>query len=84
MKFLVTGGRGFIGSHFVEKCLDEGHKVIDIDSMTYAANTNLPFDNSERYEHIEKDIRTITHLPTCDVLVNFAAESHVDLSLIHI
>ena len=81
MKFLVTGGRGFIGSHFVEKCLDEGHKVIDIDSMTYAANTNLPFDNSERYEHIEKDIRTITHLPTCDVLINFAAESHVDNSI---
>ena len=42
MKFIVTGGRGFIGSHFVEKCLEEGHKVIDIDSMTYAANDKLP------------------------------------------
>ena len=81
MKFLVTGGRGFIGSHFVEKCLDEGHKVIDIDSMTYAGNQHLPFDSNEKYEHIEKDIRSITHLPTCDILVNFAAESHVDNSI---
>ena len=81
MKFLVTGGRGFIGSHFVEKCLDEGHKVIDIDSMTYAGNRHLPFDSDEKYEHIEKDIGSITHLPTCDILVNFAAECHVDNSI---
>ena len=81
MKFLVTGGRGFIGSHFVEKCLDEGHKVIDIDSMTYAANIKLPFDGNKNYQHIEKDICRITHLPPCDILVNFAAESHVDNSI---
>jgi dTDP-glucose 4,6-dehydratase len=81
MKFLVTGGRGFIGSHFVERCLEEGHKVIDIDLMTYASNKSLPWDNNEKYELIREDIRTLTHLPICDIIVNFAAESHVDNSI---
>jgi dTDP-glucose 4,6-dehydratase len=82
MKFLVTGGRGFIGSHFVEKCLQEGHSVIDIDSMTYASNEKLPWDNNPNYKHIKEDICDITHIPSVDILVNFAAESHVDNSII--
>ena len=81
LKFVVTGGRGFIGSHFVEKCLAEGHKVIDIDCMTYAANKTLPWDDNQNYEHINDNIKDITHLPMCDILVNFAAESHVDNSI---
>ena len=81
LKFVVTGGRGFIGSHFVEKCLTEGHKVIDIDCMTYAANKTLPWDDNHNYEHINDNIKDITHLPMCDILVNFAAESHVDNSI---
>ena len=82
MKFLVTGGRGFICSHFVEKCLQEGHSVIDIDSMTYASNEKLPWDNNPNYKHIKEDICDITHIPSVDILVNFAAESHVDNSII--
>ena len=81
LKFVVTGGRGFIGSHFVEKCLAEGHKVIDIDCMTYAANKTLPWDDDPNYEHVNDNIKDITHLPMCDILVNFAAESHVDNSI---
>jgi dTDP-glucose 4,6-dehydratase len=81
VKFLVTGGRGFIGSHFVETVLDLGHTVIDIDKMTYAANKQLPWDNNERYTLIQEDIADLKHLPNCDVLVNFAAESHVDNSI---
>jgi dTDP-glucose 4,6-dehydratase len=81
MIYLVTGGRGFIGSHFVEKVLEEGHEVIDIDKMTYAASTKLPFDVNPRYTHIKEDICEIDHLPTCDIIVNFAAESHVDNSI---
>lgn len=81
MKFLITGGRGFIGSHFVERCLEEGHKVIDIDLMTYASNKSLPWDNNQNYELIKEDIRTLSHLPICDIIVNFAAESHVDNSI---
>ena len=82
MKFLVTGGRGFIGSHFVEKCLNEGHKVVDIDSMTYAANINLPYDSDKNYQHLKQDICKVKHLHPCDILDNFAAESHVDNSII--
>jgi nucleoside-diphosphate-sugar epimerase len=37
MEFVVTGGRGFIGSHFVEKALEEGHRVVDFDCMSYCS-----------------------------------------------
>jgi dTDP-glucose 4,6-dehydratase len=81
MKFLVTGGRGFIGSHFVDLVLSGGHTVIDIDKMTYASSRNLPWDNHEKYTLVEEDISSIKHLPPCDIIVNFAAESHVDNSI---
>ena len=80
-KFLVTGGRGFIGSHFVERVLNDGHRVIDIDKMTYCSNKSLPWDDNENYKLIKKDINDLTHLPESDFLVNFAAESHVDNSI---
>ncbi len=81
LKFLVTGGRGFIGSHFVQKVLDEGHQVIDIDKMTYCSHHKLPWDNHKNYTLLKKDINEITHIPESDFLVNFAAESHVDNSI---
>jgi len=81
MKFIVTGGRGFIGSHFVEHALQSGHSVIDIDKMTYASHENLPWDNHSEYTLIQKDIGELKRLPTCDILINFAAESHVDNSI---
>jgi len=80
LRFIVTGGRGFIGSHFVEKVLQEGHEVYDIDKMTYCSSDVLPWDNHEKYTFIREDILTISHLPSADILVNFAAESHVDNS----
>lgn len=81
MKFVVTGGRGFIGSHFVEMALEKGHTVIDIDKMSYCSNENLPWDNHKKYTLIKQDISKLNHLPHCDVLINFAAESHVDNSI---
>jgi len=81
MELVVTGGRGFIGSHFVEKALEEGHSVVDFDCMSYCSNEELPFDNHENYKHIKMDICDISHLPSCDVVVNFAAETHVDNSI---
>jgi dTDP-glucose 4,6-dehydratase len=81
MKILVTGGRGFIGSHFVEKALQRGDTVIDIDKMGYASHSRLPWDNHINYTFIKSDISEIQHLPSCDVLINFAAESHVDNSI---
>jgi dTDP-glucose 4,6-dehydratase len=81
MKLIVTGGRGFIGSHFVELALKNGDSIIDYDCMTYCANEVLPFDDNPNYKHVSENICDITHLPSCDVLVNFAAETHVDNSI---
>lgn len=81
MKFIVTGGRGFIGSHFVELALSMGHTVLDIDKMSYCSSETLPWDDHERYTLLKNDISEINHLPSCDVLLNFAAESHVDNSI---
>ena len=81
MKLIVTGGRGFIGSHFIELAIANGDYIFDYDYMSYCSNYSLPFDNHENYKHIKEDICNITHLPTCDVLVNFAAETHVDNSI---
>lgn len=81
MKILVTGGRGFIGSHFVEQALKLKWKIIDIDKLGYASNQTLPWDNHKDYTFIKEDICNLTHLPNCDVVINFAAESHVDNSI---
>ena len=77
--FLVTGGLGFIGSHFIEKCLLLGHSVTNIDKITYASNENIEF--SGNYKFIHRDICEIKEIPNCDFIVNFAAESHVDNSI---
>ena len=81
MKILVTGGRGFIGSHFVEQALKRKWSIIDIDKLTYAAHQSLPWDNHKNYTLIKADISEIDHLTSCDILINFAAESHVDNSI---
>lgn len=78
---LVTGGRGFIGSHFVSAALKKGYKIIDYDKMTYAASEELPWDKHENYKLVKKDIVELDHLPHCDAIINFAAESHVDNSI---
>jgi dTDP-glucose 4,6-dehydratase len=81
MEIIVTGGRGFIGSHFVEKALSNGDVIIDYDCMTYCSNEHLPFDDHPNYKHIKENICDVKHLPTADVLINFAAETHVDNSI---
>ena len=81
MKFIVTGGRGFIGSHFVEAALERNIAIIDIDKMGYASHKTLPWDSDKNYTLIQEDISELKHLPSCDVIVNFAAESHVDNSI---
>jgi dTDP-glucose 4,6-dehydratase len=81
MKILVTGGRGFIGSHFVEEALKKNWTIIDVDKMTYAASEVLPWDGHQNYTLIKQDIAELDHLPSCDLIINFAAESHVDNSI---
>lgn len=82
-KLMVTGGLGFIGSYFVRLALERGYEVVNVDKRTYAARTDLNFEKHKRYSFIEEDIVTLKHLPVgIDVLVNFAAESHVDNSIL--
>jgi dTDP-glucose 4,6-dehydratase len=76
---LVTGGLGFIGSHFIDKCLSMGHSITNIDKITYASNTKLEF--GKNYKLIKQDICDLKEIPSCDFIVNFAAESHVDNSI---
>ena len=80
---LVTGGLGFIGKHFVRRCLGQGHFVTNVDCVNYAADrfANEEFKIESNYRHICADIAALKHLPECDYLVNFAAESHVDNSI---
>ncbi|MES2216182.1 MAG: GDP-mannose 4,6-dehydratase [Patescibacteria group bacterium] len=81
-KILVTGGLGFIGSHFVELALSRGYSVINMDKRTYAARKDLEFEKNPNYAFLKKDISEITSLPpSIDFIVNFAAESHVENSL---
>ncbi len=78
--FAVTGGLGFIGKHFVKRCLDLGHFVLNIDSISYAADRffHQQFKTYPNYRFLQADVVTLDFLPECDVVVNFAAESHVD------
>jgi dTDP-glucose 4,6-dehydratase len=92
MRVLVTGGAGFIGSHFVDFLLNDPRcsqisKVVVLDALTYAGNlANLETArNDPRFEFFHGDIcddHVLRKLiPEVDALVNFAAESHVDNSI---
>jgi dTDP-glucose 4,6-dehydratase len=89
---LVTGGAGFIGSNFVKYILDRysEYRIINVDALTYAGNLeNLKdiVDNSN-YVFIKADIRDREKIDEIfasygiDTVVNFAAESHVDRSIV--
>ena len=91
MNILVTGGSGFIGSHFIEEFLkrDDVTKLYNLDANTYVANKTLPFDKDSRYQKLTMDISS-TSFPNyksyfeslnLDYVVHFAAESHVDNSI---
>lgn len=80
MKVLVTGGMGFIGSHFVNKLKQNqpNCEVTVIDKMTYASNPN---NIKSQVKFIQADICDLNELPEVDYIVHFAAESHVDNSI---
>jgi len=89
--YIVTGGSGFIGTNFIRFMLNNGfaERIINLDKFTYAGNPQnlLEYDNDKRYAFAQGDICDqelvqelfILHKP--DVVVNFAAESHVDRSI---
>jgi len=80
----VTGCLGFIGSAVTKKLLDDGHYVLGIDKETYAANLNfLPeLQKYKNFKYQKIDINDLDSLVDCDVIVNTAAETHVDNSII--
>lgn len=87
---LVTGGAGFIGSNFIHYMLskeDDGIRVINLDKLTYAGNLdNLrDIENDRRYRFVRGDICDSNLVDglvrEADIIVNFAAESHVDRSI---
>ena len=90
MKLLVTGGAGFIGSNFIRYILNKyrDYKVVNLDKLTYAGNIeNLKdIEKNHRYTFVEGDICDLPLVESLakhvDVIVNFAAETHVDRSIL--
>ena len=90
-KILVTGGAGFIGSNFVRMMLkDSGHAIVNLDALTYAGNLENLADvaSNPRYTFVKGDIADTAQMDEVfaahrpDVVVHFAAESHVDRSVL--
>jgi len=80
----VTGCLGFIGYHVSKACLDKGWRVIGVDNMTYASNENLlpTLTSYSTFKFIKADINNLTRLYDCDYVINTAAETHVDNSIV--
>jgi dTDP-glucose 4,6-dehydratase len=83
VRILVTGGAGFIGSHFVKRLLRGDHEVVVLDKLTYSGNrANLPADVDFHHGDIAKPDDVARASAGCDAIVNFAAETHVDRSIL--
>ena len=93
MRYLVTGGYGFIGSHFIRLLLEDDLQcqVTNVDLLTYAGReTNLDdarTEHADRYHFVKADIADVGAMRDIfdgggfDAVINFAAESHVDRSI---
>jgi dTDP-glucose 4,6-dehydratase len=89
MRLFITGGSGFIGSNAVRYAMEQGHKVLNFDKLTYAANeTTLDeFQSNRNYSFFHGDICNAAEVTTAlkqfrpDAVLHFAAESHVDRSI---
>ena len=91
MNIIVTGGAGFIGSNFIFHMLEKypEYKIICVDSLTYAGNLSTleKVKNNDNFEFYQLDISNregvyeLFEKTSPDIVVNFAAESHVDRSI---
>lgn len=89
---LITGGAGFIGSNFIELILStRNYNIVNIDELTYAGNLENLTGISEKYSNykfikaniLDKNtIKDILQVYEIDTIINFAAESHVDRSIL--
>jgi len=90
--YLITGGAGFIGSNFIHYLLarDPAARIINLDKLTYAGNLDNLTDiaDNPRYRFVHGDICDLNLVERCmgdggvSVVVNFAAETHVDRSIL--
>ncbi len=80
----VTGCLGFIGYHVTKRCLDEGFYVYGVDKQTYASNPQFLPDllKHSHFKYSDCDINDIERLVDCDYIINTAAETHVDNSIV--
>lgn len=89
-RILITGGVGFIGSNFVRYMLNKypRYKIVVLDKLTYAGNLDNIADvqNNPNYSFVKGDIcdgKLVNELMSdCDAAINFAAETHVDRSIL--
>ena len=89
MKALITGGAGFIGSALVRRAVRDGHHVLNVDKLTYAANLASVSEVADQpnYRFVEADICDAASVKAAldsfapDVVFNLAAETHVDRSI---
>ncbi len=89
MNIIITGGAGFIGSHVVRQALSNGHNVLNIDNLSYAANHTAlqEFLGSPHYQFAQIDIRDLSRLRPHfqnfkpNAIMHLAAETHVDRSI---
>jgi len=89
-RILITGGAGFIGSNFIRYLLEKypDCKIINLDKLTYAGNLdNLKdIENNKNYTFVKGDIcdkKIVDKIARdCEIIINFAAETHVDKSII--
>lgn len=89
MKLLITGGAGFIGSAVVRLAIAQGHSIVNLDALTYAAcldnvasvadSPNYTFEHADIRDRAALDRIFATHAP--DAVMHLAAESHVDRSI---
>lgn len=88
MIIAITGCLGFIGREVARQCLMRGYWVYGIDAITYAADETAIANLQElggrygNFKFIAADIADLEHLPDIDVVINLAAETHVDNSIL--
>ena len=87
-KVLITGAAGFIGSHFVKVALEKGYDILALDKLTYAGDLRRLEDVIKHIKFFQVDITDRESLEKVfreekpDMVVHFAAESHVDRSIL--